>query len=741
VSYVNASLFAPTSVWNAAVPNNATLDPNSAATVAAVTATTSPGNGGYPNATAYSSPLYVVGATQPLVPVILNSSSCLAGTPVCSRNDPFGQLIAAGVPIPANAKEAAGTDGHMTIYQPSTDSLWEFWQATSPSQNAPPASYASYGDSKWHAWWGGAMNNVSHSPGYYDDSSWPGKSTTSWGSTATSLPVIGGIPLISELQSGHIDHALAIALPSSLICAPTLNVWPAQRDDGGGTSPGCVPEGTHLRINPSLNLATLNLTPFARMMAVAAQKYGMIVRDQSCSCSPRFYVEDPTQYGTNPYTGSTGIFGGVSASAVMQNFPWAQTQVLKMSGHTSNSSLATTTMASTATPSVTSGATVNFNISVANSASAVVPGAVYLKNGTATVDTELLVGGKATLSTKLTSIGQPVLTAVYGGDENAKASTSASVTVTVRPVPTPTPTPTATPTPKPTPTPTPTPKPTATPTPKPTATPTPKPTSTPTPTPTPTSQLVVVEAATALTGPKEMVYSYPSASSGKELAMFWTATVTGQVDLPAGATTLAVRARGDQCQGAPQMQVSIDGKVVSTSAVTSTTWTNVTIPVQLAAGTHAISVAFTNDHTATGCDRNLYLDQLTFTPPQRVVVDAATALTGPKEAVYSYPSASSGKELAMFWAAAVSGHAVLPSGATTLTVRARGDQCQGAPEMQVSMDGKVVSTTAVASTTWTNVTIPVQLAAGTHAISVAFTNDHTAPGCDRNLYLDQLVFD
>jgi Bacterial Ig-like domain (group 3) len=472
-NYVTASLFAPTSVWNAAVPANAAIDPGSSAIVAAVTATTSSANGGYPNSVFYSSPLYVVGPAQPLVPVILNSTSCLAGSPPCSNNNPFGQLIAAGVPIPANAKEAVGTDGHMTIYQPSTNSLWEFWQATSPAQNAPglPA-WSSYGDSQWHASWGGAMNNVSHSPGYYDDYSWPGKSTTSWGSTATSLPVIGGIPLISELESGHIDHALGIALPSSLICAPTRNVWPAQRDDGSNTTSGCVPEGTHLRINPSLNLSTLHLSPFALMMATAAQKYGMIVRDQSCSCSPRFYVEDPTQYGTNPYTGSTGLFDGLSASAVMQNFPWAQTQVLPMSWHRSMTAATTTTTMSAPPASLNAGQQVTVNATVSASTGSTVPGAVYLQDGGKTVDTTLLSRGTAKLSMTLSSVGQHTLAVVYGGDENAKPSTSASVTVTVLAASTPSPTPSSTPTPSPTPTPAPTA--TATPTPTPTATPTPQ---------------------------------------------------------------------------------------------------------------------------------------------------------------------------------------------------------------------------------------------------------------------------
>ena len=63
----------------------------------------------------------------------------------------------------------------MTIWQPKTDTLWEFWQASKQSDG-------------WHASWGGAIKHVSQSRGYYTTNSWPGLSQPNWGATATSLP-------------------------------------------------------------------------------------------------------------------------------------------------------------------------------------------------------------------------------------------------------------------------------------------------------------------------------------------------------------------------------------------------------------------------------------------------------------------------------------------------------------------------------------------------------------------------
>ncbi len=103
------------------------------------------------------------------------------------------------VPIPPRAQPAAGTDSQITIYQPSTNRLWEYWDLRR------------YHDG-WHARWGGAMDNVSNSPGYYTPSSWSGALSV-WGASATSLPLIAGTMTLAELESGRINHALAITIP------------------------------------------------------------------------------------------------------------------------------------------------------------------------------------------------------------------------------------------------------------------------------------------------------------------------------------------------------------------------------------------------------------------------------------------------------------------------------------------------------------------------------------------------
>jgi len=304
----SSRLFAADSVWNACFPADAPIDSGSGEMVEGlvneVDRETSAGTGPYIQTDSYSTPLYVVRAKQPVVRVALDDSHApwRRGLQRAFRK----------VPIPNRARPAAGSDAHMTVWQPSRDRLWEFWQARKER-------------GVWHASWGGAMKHVSKSPGYFDARSWPRLSKSYWGATATSLPVVAGTMLVRELRAGEVDHALALSLP-----APRAHVfaWPAQRTDGTGP-PDAIPEGARLRIDPDLNLENLDLPRMTLIMARAAQRYGMIVRDQT-GVAIGFYGQDPVQAKRDPYDGPNGLFGGQSPTQLLARFPWDSLEVVRM---------------------------------------------------------------------------------------------------------------------------------------------------------------------------------------------------------------------------------------------------------------------------------------------------------------------------------------------------------------------------------------------------------------------------
>jgi hypothetical protein len=224
------------------------------------------------------------------------------------------QVAWSAVPLPPGARPAAGTDKHMVVWQPSTDRLWEFW-------------HLEHASSGWRAAWGGAMQNASSNLGVYGPGAWRSAST-SWGASASSLSLAGGLITLEDLKKKLINHALALAIPD---VRSGVYATPAQRDDGVSANPLSLPEGAHLRLDPRLDIAALHLPPLTRMLAEAAQRYGILVRSQSANIA--FVAEDPTPTGKNPYAGPDGYFEGKYPFQLLSVFPWNHLQVLRMELH------------------------------------------------------------------------------------------------------------------------------------------------------------------------------------------------------------------------------------------------------------------------------------------------------------------------------------------------------------------------------------------------------------------------
>jgi beta-glucanase (GH16 family) len=156
------------------------------------------------------------------------------------------------------------------------------------------------------------------------------------------------------------------------------------------------------------------------------------------------------------------------------------------------------------------------------------------------------------------------------------------------------------------------------------------------------AESMAVTPATAAT-----TFSDETASGGTALRLSTNSTASVTLSLPV-STSIVVRAKGEQYKGAPTMAVSVDGKVVSTQSVSATSWTDYTTALVMAAGTHTISVAYTNDQFPNvKPGRNLLLDSVTVvrsdvtsTDPFR---DDFTGKSGsaPNSAVWRYDVGSS----------------------------------------------------------------------------------------------------
>lgn len=77
-----------------------------------------------------------------------------------------------------------------------------------------------------------------------------------------------------------------------------------------------------------------------------------------------------------------------------------------------------------------------------------------------------------------------------------------------------------------------------------------------------------------------------------------------------------------------------------------------------------------------------------------------------------------------------------------ISVRARGEQCKGAPLMVVLVDGKRVAAQRVSSERWTYYEAPIALRKGEHKVQVGFRDDRRVPRkCDRTLKVDVIRFE
>ncbi|MBI1367661.1 MAG: DUF4124 domain-containing protein [Planctomycetes bacterium] len=288
------------SFWYQPLPKDAPIDPKSDAYTADILRQIKKYYGTTTiNIKEYCSPVYIVGPEVKTVRVEQWDAQ---------NNGYIDKALIeqwAAVPIPDYALPSAGTDMEMTIYQPSTDTMWEFWKARKI-------------EGKWQAAWGGRMEHVSKSDGIWKHPH---------GTTATGLPFMGGQITPEELARGEIRHVMGIALVDTETWK--IHPWPANRSDGYNPDnvPNRIAEGTRFRLDPSIDVDALPMHPMGKIIAKAAQQYGFVVWDKAGSISLRANnALAYTQIGQpDPYP---ALFGDTPIYFILKGFPWDKLQFL-----------------------------------------------------------------------------------------------------------------------------------------------------------------------------------------------------------------------------------------------------------------------------------------------------------------------------------------------------------------------------------------------------------------------------
>lgn len=254
--------FAAASPWNTPIPAEAAPHPDSRAMIARLLREAGPLRVG---TRAWTVPLYVVDAGAVLLKTVVFSK---ASNP---RLDPENKGWVSGVPIPDGATPDPEDDSHLAVVDPGRMLSWDLARAHQLSENT----------------WEASRLDVWDLTGMGVRRPFTGSHWWTQGARGSGFPLIAGLIRPEEIAAGRIAHALVFDAPTTrrsvVPGGPVELCPPASRTDGRAIGADSLPMGIRLRLDPTLDLSTLGLSPAMAVVARAMQEYGMFLGDSTHS--------------------------------------------------------------------------------------------------------------------------------------------------------------------------------------------------------------------------------------------------------------------------------------------------------------------------------------------------------------------------------------------------------------------------------------------------------------------------
>lgn len=300
-------LFSSTSLLNQQIEDDAALDPNSQQYIDTL-------GQAVENITIqvkqFSSPVYFADSSTPRHDVSLGCGlvwelgvDVMRDVPIPEFAEPANDVDGADNPVPAEGcGEDAGQDNNMVVIDLDSRCEYDFWQTRKVN-------------GEWITSW---ANGISIDG---DGVHAQGLSTRGSG-----FAFLAGVIWPHELEQDAIRHALLFNLPDEMVRGGGP-VPPATETDGESNSENALPEGSRLRLDPELDLDSIEgLTTAERTIAVAMQEYGMFLTDRGGGPLIGLYAIDPLSVNGNPYEGllPDGDF------VVLDNIPLDRLQVMEL---------------------------------------------------------------------------------------------------------------------------------------------------------------------------------------------------------------------------------------------------------------------------------------------------------------------------------------------------------------------------------------------------------------------------
>lgn len=237
-------------------------------------------------------------------------------------------------------------------------------------------------------------------------------------------------------------------------------------------------------------------------------------------------------------------------------------------------------------------------------------------------------------------------------------------------------------------------------------------------------------------------YADSTASGGQALAIWRTATATGQLAAAQPFTSIKVTAMGNACAGVqPQLALTVDGADVSTVSSVGSSWSTYAFSGSWSAGAHTVGVRFLNEYGDGSCDRYLEVDKIRVSSLPITKRATAGTVTSPAAVVADSTATAGGQTVKITGTGSVAIPYPTIEGFDSIVVSARGDQCGGAPTLRMALDGTVLGTQSFPATPaggrpWREMTRGGNWSAGNHTVTLSLANPYAEAGCTRALYLD-----
>jgi hypothetical protein len=163
--------------------------------------------------------------------------------------------------IPKGARPDPSSDAAMTVYDLDKGLVYGLHRAEYDSAND---SWSACGGTVYYLRSNGLHGKL-----------WPSDEPRNQGHRG--VPPSAYAVRYDEVQFGEINHVLKIAVPTT----KCQHVFPMVRDECGTGATFAPPEGTRIRIRPSVDLKSRGLSPAELVVARALQEYGAVIGDQS----------------------------------------------------------------------------------------------------------------------------------------------------------------------------------------------------------------------------------------------------------------------------------------------------------------------------------------------------------------------------------------------------------------------------------------------------------------------------